>query len=766
MRPLFEIDGLVHVKSGASGGVFRLEVPKLIIPSAGIIAFVGRSGAGKTTLLDILGGLQRDWTGNIEATLGGVTHALAEGARLPPAEVGRVFQRHLLMRNATVEDNLVAPLEAVDRRPERADLANVLARVGLPLAYLSKRAWQLSGGEAQRVALARAIIADPSLVLADEPTSSLDPELGLALMAALRGWQEESAGRSVLWVTHNYEQASAIAEKVVVLAPGGLLFAEEDRPRSMPDAETLEAWVYGRAPPESKSSSGARPKAIGLSVAAKKSTLAEPAILPDPRDLARRLAFHEIFSRAERSARFDYLPGATAAIGTHAPERGGRAAARALLDTFSQGGLLAKQVLITILMLLGIVGGAAMNESFERKLGDPALCHVVISGTYGSRFEMTADRLLSLGQRPWLEGGRVSPTDSEGREPRERLRESLGGATSAECDTSPAAWPRTTKRISLALPPEGGLCAEIGDDADPPAVPSDLLLAHGQEPALQGLAVMGSERTLGEHIARDRSAKIYVTRDFLTLGLGIEPEHHEQIDSLCVYVDSEADQLDIGGILAALPADRAHISEVLFPLERYERKYGEIRAHDRAALYFTVEEISLLLDHLTPKPDQPIGERYRFDPEAFGKLEATIATSRALLLGVSGFILIVLVLAVLIVGTSYQTQIRSQASELILLRTMGLGSTFQRRMLTAQMLLLWAAALIPLAAVVLVYFAVVAPASATLTGLALRDILGPWWSWLLPLPILMVASWIAVATVIRRFHASTKDKEAETLQAD
>jgi putative ABC transport system ATP-binding protein len=146
------------------------------------VAIVGASGSGKSTLLSIIAGLDTPTRGTVRLA-GQDLFALDEDARaaVRAQQVGFVFQSFQLLGNLTALENVMLPLELAGRRDARAQAGEMLARVGLGqrLRHYPKL---LSGGEQQRVALARAFVVHPAVLLADEPTGSLDFATGETVM--------------------------------------------------------------------------------------------------------------------------------------------------------------------------------------------------------------------------------------------------------------------------------------------------------------------------------------------------------------------------------------------------------------------------------------------------------------------------------------------------------------------------------------------------------------------------------------------------------
>ena len=182
------------------------------------VAIVGASGSGKSTLLALLAGLDTPSAGTVELD-GESLFALDEDARaeLRGRAVGFVFQSFQLLPSLTALENVMLPLELAGREDAESAAREILARVGLAerLQHYPKH---LSGGEQQRVALARAFVVKPKLLLADEPTGSLDAEAGEAVIALLFQMNRES-GTTLVLVTHD-EQLAQRCTRTVRLAAG------------------------------------------------------------------------------------------------------------------------------------------------------------------------------------------------------------------------------------------------------------------------------------------------------------------------------------------------------------------------------------------------------------------------------------------------------------------------------------------------------------------------------------------------------------------
>jgi putative ABC transport system ATP-binding protein len=183
----------------------------------------GPSGCGKTTLLSILGGVLRPTSGDVLVQgqhLGSAAEAELENYRL--STVGFIFQGHNLLSCMTAQENVAVLLEmrGVARRQALGRACEILASVRLE-GKEKKYPLDLSIGERQRVAVARALAGDPQLILADEPTSSLDASNGTAVMALLRDLAK-TGNKTVLTVTHD-NRIFHLADRVIHMEDGKLI---------------------------------------------------------------------------------------------------------------------------------------------------------------------------------------------------------------------------------------------------------------------------------------------------------------------------------------------------------------------------------------------------------------------------------------------------------------------------------------------------------------------------------------------------------------
>ncbi|HMN98509.1 MAG TPA: ABC transporter ATP-binding protein [Miltoncostaeaceae bacterium] len=199
----------------ALGGV------SLAVEPGELVAVMGPSGSGKSTLMHILAGLDRPsegevWIGDHEITRMG-DNALT---KLRRRHIGFVFQFFNLLPTLTAEENIVLPTRIAGGRPDKRRLAEILDAVGLTERRRHKPS-QMSGGQQQRVAIARAMMAEPTVLFADEPTGNLDSRSSTEILDLLRRSSEEY-GQTTVMVTHD-AHAATIADRIVFLADGRIV---------------------------------------------------------------------------------------------------------------------------------------------------------------------------------------------------------------------------------------------------------------------------------------------------------------------------------------------------------------------------------------------------------------------------------------------------------------------------------------------------------------------------------------------------------------
>ena len=225
--PRSQIIAVEHVFKSVTDSTGTLDILRDIhfsLAPRETVAIVGASGSGKSTLLSIIAGLDTPTRGTVRLD-GQDLFAVSEDERaaLRARKVGFVFQSFQLMGNLTALENVMLPLELAGRRDARAVASEMLARVGLAerLRHYPK---VLSGGEQQRVALARAFVVHPAVLLADEPTGSLDFATGEKIMELMFDLNREQ-GTTLVLVTHDRAIAALCQRRLTVEA--GRIAADE-----------------------------------------------------------------------------------------------------------------------------------------------------------------------------------------------------------------------------------------------------------------------------------------------------------------------------------------------------------------------------------------------------------------------------------------------------------------------------------------------------------------------------------------------------------
>lgn len=197
-----------------------LKNVSISIHGSEIVLMTGPSGSGKTTFLTIIGGLRQAVKGSVQVLGQQLINSTEQAKVTIRRQTGYIFQQHNLLKSLTALQNVTMAIELFDgmSEEERNDRAvEMLTSVGLGDRINYKPA-QLSGGQCQRVSIARALVRKPKIVLADEPTASLDKQSGQEAVSILKQLAKES-GTTILLVTHDYRILD-IADRVVELEDG------------------------------------------------------------------------------------------------------------------------------------------------------------------------------------------------------------------------------------------------------------------------------------------------------------------------------------------------------------------------------------------------------------------------------------------------------------------------------------------------------------------------------------------------------------------
>ena len=207
--------------------VHALDGVGFVVESHSFFTLLGPSGCGKSTILRCVAGLETPDAGNIDIA-GQSVFSSSQGINLPPnrRRIGMVFQSYAIWPHMTVFQNVAFPLEVQRRTDVRARTMAALDVVGL--ASLADRyASRLSGGQQQRVAFARAIVAEPEVLLLDEPSAGLDPRQRARLWEFIL--RLARAGTTVVYATHHIQEADRYATQLIVLADGERVFGGSPR---------------------------------------------------------------------------------------------------------------------------------------------------------------------------------------------------------------------------------------------------------------------------------------------------------------------------------------------------------------------------------------------------------------------------------------------------------------------------------------------------------------------------------------------------------
>ena len=246
------------------GAMQALHETDLVVAEGEFVTLLGPSGSGKTTLLNLIAGTVAPTAGRVVIAGRDVTHVLVEKRGL-----GMVFQNYALMPHMTIFENIAFPLRVrrVAEDEIRRRVAEVLALVQLP-DVAGRKPRQLSGGQQQRVSLARCIVYNPATILMDEPLGALDKKLREYMQLEIRRLHAK-LGITMLYVTHDQEEALTMSDRIVLLnhgrieqsgAPDDLYF----RPRTvfaadfLGDSSMLDAVVATPGKPAHLTDAGGR----------------------------------------------------------------------------------------------------------------------------------------------------------------------------------------------------------------------------------------------------------------------------------------------------------------------------------------------------------------------------------------------------------------------------------------------------------------------------------------------------------------------------
>ena len=239
-----QIKGLVR----RYGDIVAVNGIDLAVERGEFVTLLGPSGSGKTTTLRMVAGLEQPDSGTIE--IGGRT-VYGDRINVPAHKrgLGMVFQSYAMWPHKTVYENVAFPLRMnrIAKNDERSRVERMLSVVGLEhREYGTRYPSQLSGGQQQRVALARALVADPQVILYDEPLSNLDARLRDSMRTLLRSIHNQ-VGVTALYVTHDQLEAMVLSDRVCVMNHGAIV--QQGMPRDLYDrpADLFVAEFVGQA---------------------------------------------------------------------------------------------------------------------------------------------------------------------------------------------------------------------------------------------------------------------------------------------------------------------------------------------------------------------------------------------------------------------------------------------------------------------------------------------------------------------------------------
>jgi len=225
-EPIIELRQIVKKYSGKASSVTALKSIDLQIGAGEFVAVLGKSGAGKTTLINVIAGIDRPTSGEIHVA-GTAVHRLGEDDRSAwrGRNVGVVFQFFQLLPTLTVAQNVMLPMDFTHRYPAREQkdrTLHLLEQVGIA-QHARKLPSAMSGGQQQRIAIARALACDPPLLLADEPTGSLDSATANEVMGVLE--ELVARGKTLFMVTHDKDIVKR-ANRTILLSDGEIVSRE------------------------------------------------------------------------------------------------------------------------------------------------------------------------------------------------------------------------------------------------------------------------------------------------------------------------------------------------------------------------------------------------------------------------------------------------------------------------------------------------------------------------------------------------------------
>lgn len=672
------VKGLRFSRSQSNGNEFLLDVPVMEVMAGQVVALVGPSGSGKSTLLNLVSALETPHSGEVEINFG--TGLVPLGNDFEHARVGRIFQDGHLLPAATVAANVALGLASSEDELEQVDrtkLATAIAQLGLPESALDRPVWQLSGGQQQRVAIARALISDPTIIIADEPTSSLDPDLARDLMARLRQWVKDAPRnslRTVLWVTHDYSLVVGAADALFVVKPeqrGELIQSGLNDPSGIPEpvpdsAAEIEAMV------------GTTGRTNG-----QVAKIAPSRIHGWP-SLGWSLSISQMLQRRGRSSPTEL----TQVLSLPREYGGWRLPLASFFAAFSEWSLFAR-LLIAIMVGHGLLVLWAIQEHQTRTvLESPDNCHTMISGT-SAELNLTPGELQALAEGPWREDGAARDFGGARDVSFETINAKMSAVTSGMgCHTTFVAWPRRDLGVAAWTPLSDLSCSESAKDENGELRRRRLQasIMHRGEPVLEAMTAWDGTPVARAFRERDlpteRLAAIVsiYTSDRI---FGLSPEALEEIGYLCLerpgLGDGEPIKVPIVAVADGLPRDGDFYFDIILPMEAMERRTAALQGQNyrQIALYFQADELGAVSDYLDRTGSEGGGVRYRYDPDAIERFRAAVDVNLVIVSAILTVCALVVVGNLLMIVASLSAVIQGNRRAIAMQLAMGV----QRRVL-------------------------------------------------------------------------------------
>ena len=215
---LLRVEHLSKIYGAGENQVKALDDVSLCVEKGEFVAIVGASGSGKSTLLHLLGGVDRPTSGKVYIN-GTDIFAMNDDelAIFRRRQVGIIYQFYNLIPILNVEENMAIPMELDGRKVEKAQMDDMLLRLGLTerRTHLPN---ELSGGQQQRVAIARALASEPAIILADEPTGNLDGRTSQDVLSLLKVTSQKFS-QTIVMITHN-EEIAQLADRIIRIEDG------------------------------------------------------------------------------------------------------------------------------------------------------------------------------------------------------------------------------------------------------------------------------------------------------------------------------------------------------------------------------------------------------------------------------------------------------------------------------------------------------------------------------------------------------------------